>query len=50
MCPNINNLIVTLVVGNETHVVVCNYLINLFVSISNHFTFIVRYHNITKAK
>ena len=32
MCPNINNLVVAFVVGDETHVVVVHHFFNLLVT------------------
>ena len=33
MCPDINNLVIALVVGNETHIVVVHYLLNLSIAL-----------------
>ena len=35
VCPNIDNLIVTLVVGDEAHIVVVHHLVNLTVALAN---------------
>ena len=32
VCPDVDHLVVTLVVGDETHVIVVDYLLHLFVT------------------
>ena len=46
VCPDINYLVITLVVCDESHIIVIHYFINLSISIINHYFFSIRYHNI----
>ena len=50
MGPSINNLIVTFVVGNETHIIVTRNLINLVVTTLNNFFLFSRNDNIIEVK
>ena len=50
MGPRINNLVVTFVVGDETHVVVHHDLFNLFVTAFHEFFFLLRNDNITQVE
>ena len=50
MCPDINDLIVTFIVGNETHVVVAHNFIHLLLSFVNDFQFLIRSYNVSKIK
>jgi dipeptide/tripeptide permease len=50
MCPDINNLIISFVIGNETHVIVVQYLINLVVTICHKFFFLGRNNHIIQVK
>ena len=50
MCPGINNLIVTFVVGDESHVVVHGDLFHLFVTAFHKFLFLFRDNNITQVE
>ena len=47
MGPDIDNLIVTFVIGNETHVIVVHHLIHFTFSSSNQFLFVLRTDNVT---
>ena len=42
MCPSIDNLVITLVVGNETHIIVSHDLLNLLISLLNQRVFFSR--------
>jgi putative flippase GtrA len=33
MCPDINDLVISFIIGNETHVIVIPYLINLIIGL-----------------
>src|SRR5574344_2910766 len=50
MCPCINNLVVTLVVGDESHVVVVNDFLHLFVTSIHQFIFLLRDDDIAKVE
>ena len=50
VCPSINNLIVTFVVGDETHVIVHHNLLNLFVTTFNQFFLFFRDNDITQVE
>ena len=48
MCPNIDYLIITLVIGNETHVIVVDYLLNFFVPLLYQRLLLFRNDDITQ--
>jgi len=50
MCPNINYLIVTFVIGNETHVIVVYDLFNFVVTFLYQSFFFLRNDNITQVE
>ena len=50
MCPNINNLIVTFVVGNETHIIVIDHLLYFVIPFLNQCLFLFRDNNITQVE
>jgi hypothetical protein len=47
MCPDINDLVVTLVVGDETHVVVAQHFFNFSFALQPIYLFLQEY-NVTK--
>ena len=50
MCPGIDNLIVTLLIGNETHVIVVGNFFYLFATFLNNFFLLWRNDNITEVE
>ncbi len=50
MCPDINDLVITFVVGDETHVVVIHHFVNLSISTCYEFGFGIRDQYITQVK
>ena len=50
MCPDINYLVVTLVVGNETHVIVVDYLLYFFVTFLHQRFFLFGNNNISQVE
>ena len=50
MCPDINHLIVTFVIGNETHVIVIDHLLNFIVTSLNKCLFLFWNDNITQVE
>ena len=50
MCPSINNLVVTLLVGNETHIVVIGDCLNLLITFLNEFFLFLRNDNIIEVE
>ena len=50
MCPDINNLIITFIVGYESHAVVTEDFIHLIISFGNKFGFLFRYYYIIQVE
>ena len=50
MSPCINNLVVTLVISNESHVIVHHNLVNLFVTTLNKLFFLFRDNDIAQVE
>ena len=50
MRPNVDDLIVTLVVGDETHVVVVDHLLHFLVTFLHECFFLFRYDDVAKVK
>ena len=50
MCPDINYLVVTLVVGDETHVIVVDYLLYFFVTFLHQRFFLFGNNNISQVE
>ena len=50
MCPGINHLIVTLLIGDETHLVVGFHLVDLVLTFPDNVFLLLRYDNIVKVE
>ena len=50
VCPCIDNLVVTLVIGNETHIVVIGNLVNLSLTLVDNLDLLGRNDNIVKVE
>ena len=50
MCPDVDDLVITLIVGNETHVVIVHYLVDLFVTFIHQFLFFLGNDNIVEVE
>ena len=50
MCPDVDHLVVTLVVGDETHVIVVDYLLHLFVTSLHQRFLLLRDDDVTQVE
>ena len=50
MCPDINYLVVTFIIGDETHIIVTDHLLYLFITSLNECLFLFRDNDITQVE
>ena len=48
MCPNIDNLVISFIIGNESHVIVRHHLLNLIISFLQQVLLVLRNDNVSQ--